>query len=502
MSEAQSLTPPSDGDDKGKRVPGGRRGSKGTAEKVPAGLTAAVSKEGGGADDEEAIEVLVEKLSPRTGAVVVGEMRTRGKSIPPPSNYAQYTEVYEQLVWVYAAVFAIAADAAIVTWELLKRGELVKEEDNDPVFMMLENPNEEMTWYDLIEATIIYMELSGNEYWEIGRNVEGSGAARQLYTMRPDRVRVQPRADGKGVESYVFNINPSRPDTGETFPADDVLHYKYFHPGNDWYGLSALSAAAQAVVSERYTIDFNQQFFRNGAAPRGFLSTEQPITPEQMDEIAAEWIKRTSVKRGQGHGTPVLPRGLTFQPLGVSPKDMEFLRQRQYNREEILATFGVPPVKVGLLEHSKYDNYKLQEKAFYRDTIQPKLRKVQGTLNKFLLREFNGEYRFRFLVDPFTAESDKERVQRLEKLFGMGAITPNEIRDEMKLGEHYDDGDSYYVSASFAPVGDPTLSVGESRIAAVAAEMGKGMANLQDMISKVHELYDDSSGRQVEPEDD
>ena len=173
---------------------------------------------------------------------------------------------------------------------------------------------------------------------------------------------------------------------------------------------------------------------------------------------------------GNAFKTPVLPKGLKYQSMGMAPRDIQFLLQRRLNQSELLAVFGVPPVKVGLVAEAKYNNYNLQERAFYRDTIQPKLRKIQGLLNKFLVREFPG-YVFTFDLEPFLQDDASEEVLRCERLFGMGALSSNEIRKKFRLGEPIDGGDTFYISSKFIPVGEESQTLDESRTQAAADDI-------------------------------
>jgi hypothetical protein len=120
-----------------------------------------------------------------------------------------------------------------------------------------------------------------------------------------------------------------------------------------------------------------------------------------------------------------------------------------------LATVGVPPVKVGLLEYAKYANYELQNRAFYQDTIQPKAKKIEGAINTFLCPLFdrgNEQHVFEFDFRRVIGESALDLAVRFTRLFEMGATTPNEVRDALSLGERYEGGDQFYVSSKFRPI--------------------------------------------------
>lgn len=413
------------------------------------------------------------EMSGKTGPLVIESLFGQ-REIAPPSNFNEYVKEYKESAWVYAAVFAIATNAAIVPWNIWdgKPGDSKKLEDDAAPVLLLENPNDDMAWFDLLEATLTYLELAGDEYWEIGRAPTG-GLPRKLFTTRPNRIKIHPEKEGRVVEFYRFRVTPFAKSFND-FDPKDIIHYLYFNPNDDWYGLSPLGAAAQAAVSERYTVEYNQNFFKNDATPAGTLETDQPMVIDQASDIATKWRKNMGGVHNS-HRVPVLPFGLKFHPIGISPRDMMFLNQRRYNREEILGVFGVPPVKVGLLEFAKYDTYQLQEAAFYRDTIQPKLMKIAGKITKFLRREYDKKLTFEFDLTGFlTADKDAMATRDL-KLFGAGAITPNQMIEKYGIGERFEGGDERYISSLYVPIGEEQMGAGEREGLAVMDQMNKAL---------------------------
>ena len=442
-------------------------------------------------------EVSVDKaFSGEIGPLIVSNLFGAGE-IPISTGYMSYAKDYQELAWVYAAAFAIATGSAIVPWNIWKGkpGESDKLEYESEQVQLFEHPNPDMTWFDLLEATMTFLELQGDEYWEVGRNKTGTSKPKALYPLRPNRITIIPTRDGREVDIYRFKMSPYAKDKVD-FSANDIVHYLYFNPLDDWYGQSTLSAAAQASRSERYTVSYNQGFFQRDATPAGYLHTDNPMKREQAEEIAKKW-SRNLAGVNQSHKTVVLPSGLKYTPIGITPQDMQFLKQREYNREEILSVFGVPPVKVGLLEHAKYDNYQLQEAAFYRDTIQPKLIKVAGKLTAFLRREWGGTFTFEFDLSQFLVADKDAEINRMYKEFSMGALTPNQVIAETKRGEAYgDEGDEHYVHTAFIQVGAAAVASGERQAAAVAEETKQEMEKVRTEIKALM----DSGNKVVEDE--
>ena len=60
----------------------------------------------------------------------------------------------------------------------------------------------------------------------------------ELWPRRPDRIEVVPSATLR-VGGYVYKAGGQK----ITFDPSQVMHTKFFHPTNDWYGMSPLEAA-------------------------------------------------------------------------------------------------------------------------------------------------------------------------------------------------------------------------------------------------------------------
>ena len=76
----------------------------------------------------------------------------------------------------------------------------------------------------------------------------------------------------------------------------------------------------------------------------------------------------------------LLEGGLDWRPMGYSPQDMEFLQTKNAAARDIALAFGVPPMLLGLPGDNTYSNYQEANRAFYRQTILPLVRKTANAL--------------------------------------------------------------------------------------------------------------------------
>lgn len=313
--------------------------------------------------------------SARTRAVAIPEFEQRGGR-DRPEDFEDYAVAYAQVVWVHACASIIASTLAGLPLRVLRQGH---EQPDAPLQGLLDCPNPHSTGYDLWEHTVTCLELVGNAYWELERDRGGRPVA--IYPLRPDFVRIVPDVRDY-IRGYLYEVN----GRAVALAPDEVLHFRYFNPLDEYYGLGPLAAARHGIIADSYAVAYNTGFFRNGARPQGILETERSLSDDALRRLRAQW-EEAHRGLGRAHRLAILEEGLIYKPLALSPQDMEFFKQRQMSREEICAAFKVPPAIVGLFEYANYANAKQQERFFWSHTLVPKTRKLERRLRVALANQ-------------------------------------------------------------------------------------------------------------------
>jgi HK97 family phage portal protein len=312
-----------------------------------------------------------------------------------------------------------------------------------------------MTGYDLMEGLVTVLECCGNGYFEdVKEAVEGSKVKTpsELWPIRPDRLKPVPAKDGHGIDHWEFQL---RSHTRKTiFKPDEIIPFRYFSPMSDWFGMGSLQPAVDAIALDKQMSAWNKDFFQHGTTAEGLISTDKPLTQKEMTDLGVQ-IK--SFLTGKFRKILILGKNLKWQSISVSPKDAEFLQGRKDARDAMLAALGVPLAKLGFVTDVKYSNYELQNLSFHRDCIIPKLLKIEGVLNKYLVPLFpdsEGLY-VEFDKTSLLKEDENQLVDRFGKALRSGFITPNEAC--RRLGwpawpEEQPGGDRYYMERSLVEV--------------------------------------------------
>lgn len=349
-------------------------------------------------------------------------------------NYHHFVnEAYRRNVIVYRCVNLIAQGAASIDWLLFSReAKKLVEQDHHPWIELFNHPQPNHTGADFFTEIYTSLLLSGNAFLRV---IKVNNKPRELYCLRPDRVMIVP-GEGHLPTAYRFQIGnsveeyPVDPVTG----ASDILHIKFYHPLDDYYGLSPLEAAARSIDQHNQAAIWNQSLLQNSARPSGALivrgdhnSIGGQLTEEQFHRLKQQVSEEFSGP--VNHGKPLLLEGgLEWQEMGLSNKDMDFIEAKHMSAREIALAFGVPPQLLGIPGDNTYSNLQEARLALWEETIFPLVDNIKKAMSRF----FNFHYNTRFVLDY-----DKDKISALAfkrerlwaKLEAASFLTENEKRE-------------------------------------------------------------------------
>ncbi len=369
----------------------------------------------------------------RTARLIAFE--SGGRARFTPRDYAALArEGFMRNAIVHRAVKLVAENAASGAF-LLYEG--AAERDRHPLLDLLARPNPRQDGAALFEALYAYLLLAGNAYVEaVTLGGAGSASVRELYVLRPDRMRVVPGADG-WAEAYEYTAagRTVRFDQSAR-PIPPILHLTAFHPLDDHYGLSALEAAAVAVDTHNAAAKWNKALLDNAARPSGALVYSGP-EGSVLSDGQFERLKQELEQTYQGTlnaGRPMLLEGgLDWKAMSLSPKDMDFMEAKHAAAREIALAFGVPPMLLGIPGDNTYANYQEANRVFWRQTVLPLANRMAGALTQWLAPVFGGELRLAVDTDRIEALA-ADRAALWERVTGAPFLTVNEQRAAVGYG--------------------------------------------------------------------
>ena len=319
-----------------------------------------------------------------------------------PRDYAALArEGYARNAIVHRAVRLVAESVGALSF-VLYEGE--HEVATHPLLDLMARPNPRQDGATFVETVTAYLLLAGNAYIE-AVSLPNEARPRELYALRPDRMKVVPGPDGwPQAFEYAVNGASVRFDQATTQPP--ILHLVLFNPVDDYYGLSPLEAAATAVDTHNAAARWNKALLDNAARPSGALVYAGPdgggLSAEQFERLRNELDAHYTGSINAGRPL-VLEGGLDWKAMSLSPKDMDFLEAKHTAAREIALAFGVPPMLLAIPGDNTYSNYQEANRAFWRQTVLPLGSRIGRALTQWLAPSFG----------PLTLSPDADRIEAL-----------------------------------------------------------------------------------------
>ncbi|MFT4967506.1 MAG: HK97 family phage portal protein [Candidatus Deianiraeaceae bacterium] len=305
------------------------------------------------------------------------------------SNYEQFaTEGYVKNVVAYRCIAMIARSASFIS---LKCG--VQNDDGNFVEntthklnSLFARPNENESFYDIMEKLYSYKLLWGNVFLRTFQGEDGN--IDSIKCLRPDRVTIlsDEYGDVAGYRYKYKKVKVDFPVRGDGFC--EIIHIKSFNPLNDFYGLSAMEAAKYAIDQHNESAKYAKALLQNSARPSGALvvnATEHNnggrLTDDQFHKLREQLTANHS--GAVNNGKPlILEGGLDWKEMSMSPKDMDFIENKNSSAREIALAFGVPPQLLGIPGDNTYSNMSQARLALWEQTIIPLMQDVTKTLER------------------------------------------------------------------------------------------------------------------------
>ncbi|MCB2114433.1 MAG: phage portal protein [Parvularculaceae bacterium] len=330
---------------------------------------------------------LFERKQSKARALVA--MSAPGQPVWTPKNYAALARAgFERNVIAYRCIRLVAEAAASAPLRVIENGAAL---GDHPLLSLIAHPNGEQSGASLFECLYGYLQTAGNAYLEA---VTLDGAVKELYALRPDRMKALVGASG-WAEGWEYSVSGRKTlfrADADGFPP--VLQLKLFHPTNDHYGMSPLEAASGAVDFHNSALAWNKALLDNAARPSGALVYKGPdgaesLTGEQFERLKEELSNAYSGIANAGRPL-VLDGGLDWRSMSLTPSDMDFVEAKNGAAREIALAFGVPPMLLGIPGDNTYSNYREANLAFWKQTVLPLAKKTAASLSSWLGPKFDG----------------------------------------------------------------------------------------------------------------
>lgn len=322
----------------------------------------------------------------------------------------------------------------------------LEEIESHPLLDLLDCPNPYMTRIEFFEMTFLHLELAGEAFWAISRDKK-NGPPTELWPMMPNLVSVVADPE-KFILGYEYTVNGQK----LPFAPEDVIHHKYSNPNDFRRGMSPVQAAARVIDTDTHMADHNRRIFYNGATVDAVLYTDNKLNDENWKRLNQQWGDKYG-GTSNSHKTAILENGLKYAPMAMTNRDLNFLEGMNFNRDQILAIFGVPKSLLGMDESMSRANAEAAEYAFSKNKVRPKMLRLTSRITEDLAIQFGDDILVSF-TDPVPDDKEfvlKEKQASVGSTNQIGWRTPNEIRAE-DGDTPLDGGDEVFINGNLKPM--------------------------------------------------
>ena len=365
-------------------------------------------------------------------------------------------EGYQENAIVFRCVNEIAHGASAVDL-CVYQGDVKL--DSHPLISLLQRPNPQFAGNEYFQALYSFLLLSGNSYAVYSLV---NGQPRELHLLRPDRVKIEPGKTHipKAFEYIIDGRVVNRYEVDSETGTSDVKHFKTWHPIDDYYGLSPLSAGAVDVDQHNMSAKHNFNLLQNGARPSGAVifkpkdesGMSLQLTEGQRQQLLSDLDLRFSGNQNAGR-TMLLEGDFDWKEMGMSPKDMDFLQMKNMTARDIALCFGVPSQLIGIPDSQTYANVQEARLALYEETIIPLARRVESDFNEWLAPRYGENISIQYDIDSIPAMVERRRrvYENVTQAVREGIITRNEARERLGL-DSIQGGDDILIPANLFPL--------------------------------------------------
>ena len=254
------------------------------------------------------------------------------------------------------------------------------------------------------------------------------------------------------IKSFCFRFD----DGFKFYKPENILYFNYQNPSDPRLPFSVIQGQANVVNIDEYLEKYESKFFQNSARPDIILSYPENV---QLDEDEAKKILEDWRKKFQGvdkaHQITITDQGAKVEKLTVQNADLALSWLAGWTADKIMAAYNVPKATVGLVKDVNKNSAQATTESFNSEAVLPRLRLLEGALNRGVLRRFDPRLEMRF-DNP--VPRDRQQLTDEHKIkTGISTRTLNEQRalDGQKPVKN---GDEIFIPLNYIALSDRSPS--------------------------------------------
>ena len=371
---------------------------------------------------------------------------------------------YQTVSPFYHAVNKIATEIANIKPFIvdIKSGKTI---DDHPLMKLLNNPNSSVTYYEFAKRAITHLLVAGNLYLRVKALNENAPPV-YLDAVDPRSITL---TQASTIDQYPWQYNIVFTNETESFIRNTATDFHYYNPSKTQElcqikdfcstadGLLGMPRTAPLnfdLLQFAYASQYNLAVLANG----GRLSTvfmnksADNVSPDQLERLRQESRSALSGPTNNGRQL-VLDGDWDVKELGVTNKDMDFLKQKEHVSQNIYSLYEIP-LPLVMSSTMTMGNYETAITTFYDNAVIPTITFFFQRLSAFLLRRYKNSENLKITYDPYDITAlTSRRLDQLDKRRQIGVESMNEIRTEMNLNPLISGGDVIYQNSNMVATG-------------------------------------------------
>lgn len=343
----------------------------------------------------------------------------------------------------YCGVNQISNAVAMLPIDVAKYDNDEKRPISHPLWKLLNlSPDGKYNHFNVFKMAIESVILTGNAYFYIERDDRLNVKA--LRYINSDFV-TPIVTEGSKVKYIVTGMK-------EAVDAINMIHL-WMHVDESFNGISLIKYAYSTLKGAYDAENSAAKFYRGGAGLNGILKANATLTNEQKKQIRESWNQAFSV---DGNGIAVLPAGLDYQSVQISPEDASLIDNREFNITEIARFLNISPIKLFQLKEVSYSSMESTQLYFLSDTIAPYCSMIEEEFNRKLVKPSEvGKIGVFFNFTSALSTNRQAEGEYYRMMLTNGIMTINEIRGRIGLPKIEDKaGDTHFVQISYGTAED------------------------------------------------
>jgi len=254
-----------------------------------------------------------------------------------------------------APVDIISTDCANTPFKVYLKSDLrMGKEDaepveNHPIYDLLDNPipsRPDIDGFTVRYLTYVWWELQGDCYWIIVK--DAANRPREIYPIPSNWVISAPT-----ISIPYFLVMPQGNTASQTLLIDPscVVWFKSPNVAQPYArGRGRAEAVGDELESDEYAAKYAKNLFFNDGTPKSIVIAPG-ATQETLQQLKTAWNQNyQGVANAQK--TAFLGADMKLQTVGITPKEMDFIESRKFERDMVNQFWQMPPEMYGNVENS------------------------------------------------------------------------------------------------------------------------------------------------------